>query len=370
MKALLIFATLWMMTLSAAFAQQGGRDCYWSVDYLRGPVYDHRNLAAALQLGTTQGVGVSYLRRVDGSEPWHHYYRRPKLGLAAYYEDFHYPEVLGKAVSAALVSDFHIIDRRLFDFDLNIQAGAAYLTKSFDAQTNNLNLYIGAKAAAFFRFGFELVAMPESRVSYVAGLNFVHYSNGAMKLPNLGLNLCQLNVGARFRVNKDLAQVREIDATLAENLDRRWRYQAFWSFGCREQGTPLGDKYLVTTMAFNCLKPITRKFVAGVGFDLMRDGSEANDLDGDCGFAELISGGIHCSAGLEFGKVYAAFEIGGYLFSKVKDTFDMYDRVSVNYQVGKRLIAHVGLRTFLMKAYYIEWGMGFQIGSIGTDKKN
>jgi hypothetical protein len=110
--------------------------------------------------------------------------------------------------------------------------------------------------------------------------------------------------------------------------------------------------------------------VAGVGFDLMRDGSEANDLDGDCGFAELISGGIHCSAGLEFGKVYAAFEIGGYLFSKVKDTFDMYDRVSVNYQVGKRLMAHVGLRTFLMKAYYIEWGMGFQIGSIGTDKKN
>ena len=181
MKALLIFATLWMMTLSAALAQQGGRDCYWSVDYLRGPVYDHRNLAAALQLGTTQGVGVSYLRRVDGSEPWHHYYRRPKLGLAAYYEDFHYPEVLGKAVSAALVSDFHIVDRRLFDFDLNIQAGAAYLTKCFDAQTNNLNLYIGAKAAAFFRFGFELVAMPESRVSYVAGLNFVHYSNGAMK---------------------------------------------------------------------------------------------------------------------------------------------------------------------------------------------
>lgn len=356
------------MTLSAA-AQDAGRDRYWSVDYLRGPVYDHRNLSAALQLGTTQGVGVSYLWRVDGSEPWHHYYRRPKLGLAAYYEDFNYPDVLGKAFSAALVSDFHIVKRRFFDFDLNIQAGAAYLTKSFDARTNNLNLYIGAKLAAFFRFGFELVAMPESRVSYVLGANFVHYSNGAMKLPNLGLNLCQLNFGARFRMNKELATVRELDVSLAENLDRRWRYQAFLSFGCREQGTPLGDKYLVTTMAFNALKPVTRKFLAGVGFDLMRDGSEANDLDGDCGFAELISGGIHCSAGLEFGKVYAALEFGGYLFSKTKGTLEMYDRVTVNYQLGDRLMAHVGLRTFLMKAYYIEWGMGVRIGSVGVDKK-
>ena len=359
-----------MMTLSAALAQQGGRDCYWSVDYFRGPVYDHRNLSGALQLGTTQGFGVSYLRRVDGSEPWHHYYRRPKLGLAAYYEDFNYPDVLGKAVSAALVSDFHIVKRRFFDFDLNVQAGAAYLTKKFDARSNNLNLYIGAKFAAFFRFGFELVAMPESRVSYVLGANFVHYSNGAMKLPNLGLNLCQLNFGARFRVNKELAQVRELDASAAETLDRRWRCQAFWSLGCREQGTPLGDKYLVTTMAFNALKPVTKKFVAGVGIDLMRDGSEANDLDGDSGFAKLISGGIHCSAGLEFGKVYAALEIGGYLYSKTKSTMDMYDRVSVNYRIRRRLIAHVGLRTFLMKAYYIEWGMGCQIGSVGTDKKN
>ena len=362
MKALLLSA-ICMATLSAAVAQDAGRDRYWSVDYFRGPVYDHRNLSAALQLGTTQGVGVSYLRCVDGSEPWHHYYRRPKLGLAAYYEDFNYPDVLGKAVSAALVSDFHIVNRRFFDFDFNVQAGAAYLTKKFDAQTNNLNLYIGAHLAAFFRFGFELVAMPESRVSYVLGANFVHYSNGAMKLPNLGLNLCQLNFGARLRVNRELAQMREPDVSAAENLDRGWRCQAFLSFGCREQGTPLGDKYLVTTMAFNALKPVTRKFVAGVGIDLMRDGSEANDVDGDCGFAELISGGIHGSAGLEFGKVYAALEIGGYLFSKTMDTFDMYDRVSVNYAFNKRILAHVGLRTFLMKAYYIEWGIGCQLGS-------
>jgi hypothetical protein len=83
-----------------------------------------------------------------------------------------------------------------------------------------------------------------------------------------------------------------------------------------------------------------------------------------------MSGGIHGSAGLEFGKVYAALEIGGYLFSEVKSFFDMYDRVTVNYNFNNRLIAHVGLRTFLMKAYYIEWGMGVRIGSVGTDKNN
>lgn len=358
---LLLIATIWITALQVALAQDNGHDSYWSFDYLRGPVYDHRNLSGVLQFGTTQGVGVTYLRRVDGGEPWHHYYRLPKLGLAAYYEDFNYPEVLGRAFSGALVADFHIVDRKFFDFDLNIQAGAAYLTKKFDSRDNNLNLYIGSRLSAFFRFGFELVAMPDSRVAPVAGFNFVHYSNGAMKMPNLGLNLCQLNLGARFRVNKVTAPEREFDASAVE-LDRALRYQALLSFGCRERGTPEGDKYLVTTCAVNCLKPVTRKFVAGVGFDLMRDGSEVEDYDGG-GFAALISGGVHASAGLEFGRAYAALEIGGYLFSKVKQTLDMYDRVTVNYAINKRFLAHVGLRTYLMKAYFIEWGIGCQLGS-------
>jgi hypothetical protein len=358
---LLLLTTIWIITLSAALAQKDAHDSYWTVNYLRGPVYDHRNLSGVLQLGITQGVGVEYLMRVDGSEPWHHYYRRPKLGVAAYYEDFNYPDVLGKAFSGALVADFHIVHRRIFDFDLNIQAGAAYLTKKFDAQTNNLNLYIGAKAAAFFRFGFELVAMPESRVAMVAGANFVHYSNGSMRQPNLGLNLCQLNLGARMRINKEIAPVKEYDASTAQN-DKRWQYQAFLSFGCCEQGTPLSDRYLVATTAFKCLKPITRKFVAGVGVDIMRDGSESIDCEDD-GFFPLISGGVHGSAGMEFGKVYAALEIGSYLFSKVKDSFEMYNRVTANYAFGKRLLAHVGLRTYLMRAYYIEWGIGCKIGS-------
>ena len=69
MKTLLLFAGIWIVTLSAALAQQGGCDRYLSVDYFRGPVYDHRNLSGALQLGTTQGVGFTYLRRVDGGEP-------------------------------------------------------------------------------------------------------------------------------------------------------------------------------------------------------------------------------------------------------------------------------------------------------------
>ncbi|MCR5454191.1 MAG: acyloxyacyl hydrolase [Bacteroidales bacterium] len=366
MRFILIIA-FGIATISAAMAQDDNapqHQSYWSVDYLRGPVYDHRNLSGVLQLSTTQGFGVSYLRRVDGSEPWHHYYRYPKLGVAAYYEDFHYPDVLGKAVSGALVADFHVVKQRLFDIDLNIQAGAAYLTKKFDAQSNNLNLYIGAKFAAFFRFGLELVAMPESRVSMVAGANFVHYSNGSMKLPNLGLNLCQLNLGARMRVNKEIVPLRELDASKVEEQmpNRRWQYQAFWSFGCRETGTPEGDKYLVTTMAFNCLRPLTKKFVVGVGIDLMRDGSEGAGIENN-GFVELMSGGLHGSAGLEFGKMYAALEMGAYMFGKYRDFLTMYDRVSINYALSKRLLAHVGLRTYLMKAYYIEWGIGCKIGS-------
>ncbi len=356
---LLLSAAIITASLTASPAQEKSHDSHLTIDYLRGPVYDHRKLAGVLDLGMTQGIGLEYLRKVDGGEPWHHHYRSPKLGFAAYYEDFKYPEVLGKAFSAALVSDFHIVDRRFFDFDLNIQAGCAYLTKKFDAKSNNLNLFIGSRLSAFFRFGFEIVAMPESRVSWVLGANFVHYSNGAVKMPNLGLNLCQWNVGARLRLNEQPATMKGLD-TGEPQTDFPLKYQAIVSFGIRERGTPEGDKYMVTVLSGNSLKKLTRKFVAGAGIDIFRDGSD-NSGDDDEEDGGVFSGGVHVSGGLEFGRAYAALEIGGYMFGKSHDFMSMYDRVSVNYEVNKRLVAHVGLKTFLMKAQFIEWGVGYQM---------
>lgn len=335
---------------------------YFSVSYLRGPVYDHRDLAGVLDFSITQGVGAEYLFDVSGSKPWHSNYRAPKLGVAAYYEDFGNSQLLGYGLSGAIVSQFFIIKRSAVCAAANLQVGAAYVSKTFDARTNYTNLLVGAHLSAFFRMGVELQILPSHRISPLIGANFVHYSNGSMKLPNLGLNLAQFNLGARVRINKDPVGLDEKSTpVLGDSGSRRFRYQATVSFGCREQGNPEGEKYLVAVLNAKCMREVSRKWVLGLGIDVIRDGSDVRYFNKNSlpsSQKDYISTGIQGSGAMMFGKCTAGIEVGVTVLSP-KNKGSMYDRVSVDYHITRNLLAHVGLKTYLMKAEFIEWGFGY-----------
>lgn len=351
-----ILSSIIISAIAASTFTASAQNRYITAGYLRGPVYDHRNISSMMDLNTTHGFYVEYLKETDGSKEWHATVKKPLLGYAVYYEDFRY-DVLGKAVSAAIVSVFHTAQCNIVSLDINLQAGAAYVSRKFNSVDNYKNLFIGSKFSAFFRIAPELVWTPHQRINIITGLNFVHYSNGSMKMPNLGLNLAQFNLGARIRINSQPAQ----QATPPEyQPDKKWSFSSIISAGCREQGTPEGEKYLVTTFSTGARRNITRKFSAEAGFDVFRDASihySREDLSG----SGLFYGGFHIAPALSFGKTSVSLELGSILFGKRYPRFDFYDRVSANYNITNRILAHVGLKTYLMKAEFIEWGVGYKI---------
>lgn len=335
------------------------RNKYLSLRYLHGPVYDHRQLSGVLDFRPGDGIGAEYLVETDGSRAWENVYGHPRLGAALYYEDFHY-DVLGKAFSGAVVAEFPMVKKRFFGMDMRFLAGAAYVTKKFDSDNNPANLLIGSHFSAFFVFGPQFAFFMNRPQRLLAGFNFVHYSNGAMRLPNLGLNLMQWHVGVQGRIGEERPKFTgEPRETIVYN---KWQKYFTAAFGVRENQQPEGPKFFILSTTAGVYRMFGQCFRAGVGADFMRDESELTRL-GNYGVEHYDWSpyllGLHLSCGVCFGRTTATLHLGGFVVNEIYDGVPLYDRLVINYFITKHIMANLGLRTYFMRAEYIEWGVGY-----------
>ncbi|MCQ2973413.1 MAG: hypothetical protein MJ211_01235 [Bacteroidales bacterium] len=336
------------------------RNHYLSVRYLHGPVYDHRDLSGVLNFKQGDGISVEYLVETNGVREWETQYNLPRVGVAFYYEDFHY-NVLGKAFSTAIVSEFPCVKNNFFGLDLRFLAGVAYVTKKFDTDDNPLNLLVGSRFSAFFCFGPQIQLFKNQSTKLILGGNFVHYSNGCMQLPNLGLNLLQWHIGVESRIGEIAPKYQ--GEPIKTTIERKWTKSIVFSMGARESGQPEGPKYCITSLTSEISHKAGKRTKFGFGVDLFRDPSDQYFFNRDnieYSKKDFISGGIHASYGFNFGKTSATLHFGSYMFSKANSFGSMYHRVAVNYLITNNIIANLGLRTYFMKAEYIEWGIGYQ----------
>ena len=335
------------------------RNKYLSLRYLHGPVYDHRGLSGVLDFHSTDGVAAEYLIETDGSRAWENIYGHPRLGAAFYYENYHY-NVLGQSFSGAVIAEFPLVKKQFLGIDLRFLAGTGYVTKKFDSESNPDNLLIGSRFSAFFCFGPQFQFFMNRPQRLLAGFNFVHWSNGAMRLPNLGLNLMQWHIGVQGRIGEEHPKFTgEPRQTIVWN---KWQKYVTAAVGFRESQQPEGPKYCIISTTAGVYRMLGQRTRVGVGLDFFRDPSQ-NTTFGNFGIEESNDSpyllGAHIAYGFCFGRTSATLHLGGFIFNEIYDGAAIYDRVVINYNITPHLMANLGLRTYFMRAEYIEWGVGY-----------
>ena len=194
----------------------------------------------------------------------------------------------------------------------------------------------------------------------LAGFNFVHWSNGAMRLPNLGLNLMQWHIGIQGRIGEEKPRFTgEPVQTIVYN---KWQKYVTTAFGVREADQPEGPKYCILSTTVGVYRMLGQRTRVGAGLDFFRDPSQQKKL-GNFGIeysdASPCLLGLHVAYGFCFGRTTATLHLGGFLFNEIYDELPIYDRLVINYQIAPHIMANLGLRTYFMRAEYIEWGVGY-----------
>ncbi|MBI3134882.1 MAG: acyloxyacyl hydrolase [Bacteroidetes bacterium] len=288
--------------------------------------------------------------------------RNPLRGISVEYRNFGYDEVLGKAISITGYMVFPLLQTKNNLFvDLTVGTGAGYLSRSYDPVENPLNNAIGSKWNG--RVNLKFSVLKYFRTTHLGGgIEFMHFSNGCITTPNLGLNspsvFLQLGYNVQNRVQA-VSRSEIVKTKLPEpnNLTLELITSA------KEIGAipyfPKRYPVLATRLAYTYSK--NGLWGAEAAIDVIHN--EANfHKYADTTFVrnDILQVGIYAGTFIRFYKSQLAFGLGWYVRDHILAEGRMYNRIGYRYYFKPNWFALFNIKANYAKADYFEFGIGYK----------
>ena len=351
----------------------------------------HRNSGLFLELDITQGMVIEsndFVRgdnllglpidhfsstdlrigwQTKGTQAWHHAHNLPYYGIGLYNIVFSNEEELGNpaAVYFFFGAPFYMNKRSSWDYEFSF--GLSYNWKPYDDINNPFNIAIGSYQNAYIDAKIKHVWYMSKRFSLDLGLRLTHFSNGAIRLPNKGINLISPSVGLRY----DMIRREPQPYALAKGIDKspRPELNLLLTSGQRSvKGTddPNQKMVRITDVTVEYLLPAGNKFKYGAGLEAGFDENRNLLIDGND--VTLARSNQQLIAGLSAIGQFRANRLGvqagvGYELINKEDTqFNkrLYQRIGLRYYFFKDAFAGINIkaRNFSV-ADYVEWSIGY-----------
>lgn len=350
------FGNIWAQKNNEKIAQNNH---FIIAEYNPGPIYDHRKIGALEDFGQTNTFSIKYLRKLNGNRDFEKIFNFPFVGYSINFANYGNKEVLGKSLTAAGVTHFVLKENNFVSIGAEFQFGFGYFNKVYDVDNNHYNQLISSKLSAFGRLGLMAEFFKKERLSLNVGASFMHWSNGCTKLPNLGINILALNLGLKYRIEKELFEKKNREIQFNKNL----RLDICQSFSFREFGYAGGKKYFVTSLNTGFYYQNKSYFKYGAAMDFIIDqGMQYYQMkdEKDITINEKLIVGTCLRAAMVVGKSSFFANLGVHLKNYDWGNGSMYTRIGVNYDFCKKMFVNLSLKSYMMKAEFIELGIGWR----------
>ncbi len=212
-----------------------------------GNIIRHRHTLAYQQPSFVSGVSLCFSQRTLGKKQWQYFHRYPEVGFGVAYFDLGDKKVLGEAIGLLAQISYNMYETPKFAINGEIAIGVGYVSKHFDAITNPTNNAIGSSinnmTIVKLNFGYEV----NSKFSLSSAIAITHLSNGALKLPNLGINILQGTMGIKYHLNPVLKKEDFISYDKSTNdVNKKFGIQVQYSLGVKAAKID-GDLFEVTS---------------------------------------------------------------------------------------------------------------------------
>jgi hypothetical protein len=295
----------------------------------------------------------------DTSKIWQKVHRFPTAGLGLMLTDYNNPEVLGKAFAAFFYIRHPIFQRNRFSVNYKFAEGISYLNKPFDPKNNVNNIVIGSRFNVHVFLGIEIQRQIRNRMNLLLGIGFTHNSNGAVKIPNKGINLVGISAGFVFDKKTEIP-VKKYSPKMKHHI---LNYSFILTSGVHQLDDWGKKEYFIGTFSAELKKQKSYRFAKGFALDLFYDQAiKFRTLNDSITFSkkrDFFYPGIHVSGDYIFGKLSFTFQFGAYLFRRPYDYQYVYSRFGFRYKISKHVLANITLKTYFSAADFIEFGFGY-----------
>ncbi|MDF2157694.1 acyloxyacyl hydrolase [Algoriphagus sp. CAU 1675] len=311
--------------------------------------------------------GIDFKLGWKGLSPktYQYLYRYPTFGLGFNTALSYYPEV-GRPQALYMFGEFsinHHSNFRSFQLSYFFQIGLGFNMNPYDPNLNSINQYIGSNLNAYVNMGFKVNYRLSDRIQIFSNLGLKHFSNGATKKPNAGINLTPLAFGIRTVLGKEIKHIPQEVPEITPISNRTFVNLAVYTgFKNYEIGMPT---YFRGGLGLNYLWAVNYKYNFGFGTDVfIAPGMSERNPSGDFGFLDLMSVGLVSSWEWKVSqKIYVPIGLGAYLKrNELNDELTwFYERIGVRYRFENDLFAGFQIKAHKLKADFFEFTIGYTL---------
>ncbi len=218
------------------------------------------------------GALITWQYQTDGNKLWQQKHNFPRIGVSFMFYDLGEDRLLGEAFGIWPHVGLSLWEKRRFDLSTTFGFGLGYLNRTFDPIDNPSNNAIGSSWNYLVHFRLDAAWKTSPSFSLITGFNLNHFSNGASKLPNLGINLLGGHLGLRY-TPQPLSEEDFIQAKGPVTYpEKRWGITMYLALGYREYISVGGPQYPIylASLAATYQFRVTHKFLAGVEYEFNR----------------------------------------------------------------------------------------------------
>jgi len=341
-------------------------------EFLRG------NNAEAEKIKSYQAFALKLLKQTKGDKLWEQIYRYPNWGIGIYTADFYNPEEIGNPVAVYAFFNAPFLRQNRFSFNYEFGFGATFNWQSYNPLTNQYNKSIGAGESFLIDAGIDIAYRIFKQVEIKAGVGLTHFSNGGLKVPNLGLNTIAPKISLRYNFF-DRYDFKKQE--VPEYKDRNeWLFSLYGglknvvydSLDVSLMEKYEGVFYPETGLSMLYNRQLSYKSKIGMGITFSYDGSIDAQVAVDNGEVEPVKGpfkdkiliSIYPSYELVAHKVSLIIQPAFYIYRKtLKSQSPMFhQRIGLKYHITDHVFAGITLRAYdFHVSDFVEWSLGYRL---------
>lgn len=321
----------------------------------------HRPKMRHLQKEHVNGFSVSIAKQTNGEKKWQAYHKYPVMGISFLHTTLGNPDELGNAEALYSFLNFHLTPYRKATLNFKFGIGLGYLTKKFDRLENYKNIVIGSHINASMDLRYEFKYILTRNIMISSGIGITHFSNGAFKTPNLGVNIPTVNAGITYYLDNKNSFI----PIKTDSIKLKPGIYTIFSAGMKQIYPAYGDYYAAFALTGAYSFPLSNKRKLNAGLEFFLDYSNLRslkrlDLAPKHDF-QAYKAGIFIGHQIDFSKIAFVTELGYYYHTLYKSDGSLYTRLGLRYSFSDRLFANLCLKTHYAKADFVEWGIGYRI---------
>lgn len=325
---------------------------------------DESHSALGRYSGHTPSFELSLHHNTYGRQRWEVLHNYPSIGLTFYHSQLNGSEFcneLGDVFALYPFINFPINTSESSKITFKLGVGLSYLTKKFDPTQNFHNYAIGSHLNAAINLSFEYRQRLTERLFWVNSFGLTHFSNGATRAPNMGINIVSLASGFSWYLDKpkELLDKRLRPKNYLFEFDGK-RYlvsdiQYTLGFKDLSQQFAQHDYFFVHDIAGNVMFQITERDRLGMGLEFVVDNS------GEIihpGWTNEI--GVLLSYEMMLDRVSFMFNVGLRNNEALPaSAFLFYQKLGLRGYLNENLFATLSFTTYDIKADFISVGIGY-----------